>query len=251
MKETIYTIPVNEGFEAEDECPFCAMARTEEQRAIRYFAGPGASYMEPDVRASTDRAGFCAVHMKKLYDYGNALGAALMLQTYYAGLLEEMQSRLEDYDLQPQKGLFVKKRPQSDETPYWQRLRERVDSCAICEKVDYNMARYFETFFYLLKEPEFRQKVENCKGFCTRHFAQLMETAEGHLPNAQREWFLKTVPGLMLENLARVKEDLDWMIAKYDYRNASKPWGNSRDALQRAMQKLQGIYPADKPYKNE
>ena len=79
MKEKLYTIPVNEGFEAEDECPFCAMERKEEQRAIRYFAGPGASYMEPDVRASTDKAGFCGVHMKKLYDYGNALGCALML----------------------------------------------------------------------------------------------------------------------------------------------------------------------------
>ena len=92
MKEKLYTIPVNEGFEAEDECPFCAMERKEEQRAIRYFAGPGASYMEPDVRASTDKAGFCGAHMKKLYDYGNALGCALMLQTYYAGLLEEMQA---------------------------------------------------------------------------------------------------------------------------------------------------------------
>ncbi|MBE6958313.1 MAG: hypothetical protein E7447_04095 [Ruminococcaceae bacterium] len=251
MKEKLYTIPVNEGFETEDECPFCAMERTEEQRAIRYFAGPGASYMEPDVRASTDRAGFCGGHMKKLYDYGNALGCALMLQTYYAGLLEEMQAQLENYDLPPQKGVFTKKRPQSEESPYWQRLKERVNSCAICEKVDYNMARYFETFFYLLKEPEFRQKVEKSKGFCMRHFAQLLETAEDHLPNAHREWFCKTVPGLMLENMARVKEDLDWMVAKYDYRNASKPRGNSRDALQRSMQKLQGIYPADKPYKNE
>ena len=114
-----------------------------------------------------------------------------------------------------------------------------------------NMERYFETFFYLLKEPEFREKVEKCKGFCMRHFAKLLETAENHLQNGQREWFLKTVPGLTLENLARVKADLDWMIAKYDYRNASKPWGNSRDALQRAMQKLQGIYPADAPYKND
>ena len=55
----------------------------------------------------------------------------------------------------------------------------------------------------------------------------------------------------MLENLARVKGDLDWMIAKYDYRNASKPWGNSQDALQRSMQKLEGIYPADAPYKDK
>ena len=67
MKEKLYTIPVNEGFEAEDECPFCAMERKAEQSAIRYYAGPGASYMEPDVRASTDKAGFCGSHMKKLY----------------------------------------------------------------------------------------------------------------------------------------------------------------------------------------
>ena len=251
MKEKLYTIPVNEGFEAVDECPFCAMERKEEQRAIRYFAGPGASYMEPDVRASTDRAGFCRVHMKKLYDYGNSLGAALMLQTYYAGLLEEMQAQLENYELPPQKGLFNKKRPQAEQDPYWVRLQERLSSCAICEKVDYNMARYMDTFYYLLKEPEFRAKVESCKGFCLRHFTALLATAEEKLPNAHREWFLSTIPNLALENLTRVKGDLDWMIAKYDYRNASKPWGNSRDALQRAMQKLQGLYPADAPYKNE
>lgn len=251
MKEKLYTIPVNEGFEAEDECPFCAMERKEEQRAIRYFAGPGASYMEPDVRASTDKAGFCGSHMKKLYDYGNALGSALMLQTYYAGLLEQLQEQLDDYELPPKKSLFGNKKQQKEETPLWQILQARVESCAICEKVDYNMERYFSTFYYLLKEPEFRKKVESCKGFCLRHFTKLLETAQEHLPNGQREWFQQTVPDLMLENLSRVKGDLDWMIAKYDYRNASKPWGNSRDALQRSMQKLQGIYPADGPYKDK
>ena len=72
MKEKIYTIPVNEGFEADDECPFCAMERAVEHASIRHVAGPGASYMEPDVRAATDAVGFCREHMKKLYDYGNA-----------------------------------------------------------------------------------------------------------------------------------------------------------------------------------
>ena len=251
MKEKLYTIPVNEGFEAQDECPFCAMERQSEQHAIRYYAGPGASYMEPDVRASTDRAGFCGVHMKKLYDYGNTLGSALMLQTYYAGLLEEMQAQLDDYELPPKKGLFSRKKPQADSEPYWQQLKKRVCSCAICEKVDYNMERYFATFFYLLREEDFRKKAENCNGFCLRHFARLLEEAQTHLQNPQRDWFQKTVPPLMQENLMRVKADLDWLVAKYDYRNASKPWGNSRDALPRAMQKLQGIYPADGPYKNE
>ena len=84
MKEQIHTIPVNEAFDAGDECPFCFMERQLERSAIRYFAGPGASYMEPDVRLTTDKAGFCREHMKKLYDYGNTLGSALMLQTYFA-----------------------------------------------------------------------------------------------------------------------------------------------------------------------
>ena len=174
-----------------------------------------------------------------------------MLQTYYAGLLEQLQEQLDDYELPPKKSLFGNKKQQKEETPLWQILQARVESCAICEKVDYNMERYFSTFYYLLKEPEFRKKVESCKGFCLRHFTKLLETAQEHLPNGQREWFQQTVPDLMLENLSRVKGDLDWMIAKYDYRNASKPWGNSRDALQRSMQKLQGIYPADGPYKDK
>ena len=58
MKEHIQTIPVNEAFDAHDECPFCNMERTVEQRTIRYVLGAGASYMEPDVRTATDRAGF-------------------------------------------------------------------------------------------------------------------------------------------------------------------------------------------------
>ena len=53
------------------------------------------------------------------------------------------------------------------------------------------------------------------------------------------------------ENLARVKEDIDWFTAKFDYRNANAPWKNSQDAVPRTMQKLEGLYPADKPYKSE
>ena len=89
MKEYIETIPVNEAFQSGDECPFCWLEREAERRAIKYTIGPGASYMEPDVRAETDKTGFCREHTKKLYDYGNALGAALMLQTHFAGLLEQ------------------------------------------------------------------------------------------------------------------------------------------------------------------
>ncbi len=250
MKETIYTIPVNEGFEAKDECPFCAMERAAERSAIRYVAGLGASYMEPDVRAATDRAGFCRQHMKKLYDYGNPLGSALMLQTYMAGLIEEFACEAEKPDVPAKKGLFTRKQNVPEQT-YGKQLRNRADSCYLCDKIQNNMARYFETFFYLIREPEFRVKVEQGKGFCLDHFAALLEVAESKLPDSQRKWFYDTVYAVMLENLIRVKGDLDWLVARYDYRNAGKPWGNSQDALQRTMQKLTGGYPADAPYKNE
>ena len=247
MKEQIHTIPVNEAFEAGDECPFCFLERKAEQSAIRYVAGAGASYMEPDVREATDRKGFCPQHMKKLYDYGNTLGNALMMQTHMAGLIEEFRGERENFQVPPKKALFGKKK-QSQEEPYWQRLRNRVNACYICDKVEYNMERYLRTFFVLLKEPEFRAKVEGSKGFCLRHFARLLEVAEQELPNAQHEWFYKTAFDLMEEHLVRVKEDLDWFVAKHDYRNASADWKNSQDAVPRTMQKLEGLYPADKPY---
>ena len=249
MKEHLHTIPVNEAFLSGDECPFCALRRESEQHTIRYVAGPGASYMEPEVRAVTDEQGFCPEHLKKLYDYGNTLGNALMLQTYYARVISQLHGEIEAFEPPEPKKLFVKRAPSED--GLWKRMQEQVQHCYICAQLDASMDRYYRTFFALLKEPEFRARVESCKGFCLEHFAQLLHRAETELPNGQRQWFYDTVLPLMEENLVRVKEDLDWLIAKYDYRNAGAPWGNSKDALQRAMQKLGGGYVAQKPYKAE
>ena len=54
---------------------------------------------------------------------------------------------------------------------------------------------------------------------------------------------------MMEENMQRVAEDVSWMVEKFDYENHDKPWKNSKDAIQRGMQKLKGGYPADGPYK--
>ena len=250
MKEVLYTIPVNEGFEAEDECPFCFMERAEEHRAIRHVVGPAATYMEPAVRAATGQVGFCTHHMKSLYDYGNHLGAAITLQTYFISQLDELKKRAKNPEMPQKKGLFGKKTPTQD-TPYWKVLESREDNCYICDKIEYNMSRCYHTFFELLKEKEFREKVEGCKGFCVRHFARMLKEAEQYLPDSQRDWFYSTVYRLMCENMERVQEDLAWFIAKFDYRNAGAPWKNSQDALPRTMQKLQGLYPSDQPYKEK
>ena len=249
MKEQIDTIPVNEAFETEDECPFCYLERQVEQKAIRYVLGPGATYMEPDVRAVTDSQGFCRQHYKKMYDYGNSLGNALILQTYYVGLQKELDAALAGFQMPAKKGLFSKKPEQS--LPLVQWAKAKNGTCFLCSKIDYNLKRYYATFFHLIKDGEFRKRVEGSKGFCMHHFVQLMEAAEEKLPGAQQEWFYTTVLSLMKENLSRVQGDLDWFIDKFDYRNASAPWKNSKDAVSRSMQKLKGCYPADAPYKQD
>ena len=249
MREKIDTIPVNEAFRSEDECPFCYLERQAEQRAIRYIAGPGASYMEPLIRGRTDSRGFCRTHMKKLFDYGNSLGNALILQTYLAGLRKDLQQQLAEYSVPGKKTLFGGKTTVENTLSQWE--KEREESCFLCESIEESMARYFATFFHLIKEAEFRALVEGGKGFCMRHFVRLMETAGTELSNGQHDWFYATVPSVMEENLARVQEDLDWFVQKFDYRNAKADWKNSRDSVSRTMQKLEGIYPADPPFKEK
>ncbi len=247
MKEQLHTIPVNNGFDAGDECPFCFMEREAERRIIRHVLGPGASYMEPDMRAATDAAGFCGVHMKKLYDYGNPLGMALMMQTYYTGILRELRSGVEEFQA-PKRKLFGPA-PEEPELARW--ASERTGRCYVCQRLEDTMGRYIKTFFALLKEPEFRGKFENSKGFCMRHFAMVLSAAGKELPKGQEEWFYPRLFSLMEENLTRVQGDIEWFTAKFDYRNAGADWKNSKDAVSRGIQKLQGLYPADPPYKKD
>ena len=250
MREKIDTIPINDAFDSGDECPFCYLEREAEQRAIKYTIGPGASYMEPEIRAITDREGFCRHHFKMMHDYKNALGCALIMQTYYTGLLMELEEALDNYELPPKRSLFRKKPAATEGNPMASWMQEKQSSCFVCRQMEENMQRYFDTFFAMLRDAEFRAKVEGSKGFCMHHFRLLLEQSEAHLPNSQREWFREKIPALMRENLLRVKGDLDWFVMKNDYRNAGLPWNNAADAVSRGMQKLQGGHPADPVFRN-
>lgn len=250
MREKIDTIPINDAFHSGDECPFCYLEREAERRAIRYTIGPGASYMEPEIRAITDREGFCRHHFKMMYEYKNALGCALILQTYYTGLLRELEESLDNYELPPRKGFLRKKTVEPEKGKLLAWMEEKQGSCFVCRQMQENMQRYFETFFAMLKEAEFREKVEESKGFCMHHFRILLEEAARGLPNGQREWFREKSPALMRDNLLRVKGDLDRFVMKNDYRNAALPWENAMDAVPRGMQKLQGGHPADPVFRN-
>lgn len=69
MKEQLYTIPVNDIFDKPCECPVCAMKLKLENDAVAFAMGP--SYMEDDIRLTTDKIGFCTRHMQMMYDFEN------------------------------------------------------------------------------------------------------------------------------------------------------------------------------------
>lgn len=95
MKTEIYTIPIQDAFAEESECPVCRMYQKLEENAINYTIGPGASYMEGDIREQSDEQGFCQKHLEMLYEYPNKLGLAMMLKTHMDKTAKELKKAME------------------------------------------------------------------------------------------------------------------------------------------------------------
>jgi len=249
MREKLYTIPLNDAIRTDDECPFCFLERKLEQDLMDFVLGSQSSYMERDVREKTDQTGFCRSHFSKMYSYGNTLGNAWILKTHYQRTLEEMKRQMEGY--RPSKtGFFERHGSPSAKHPVAAWIREREDSCFICNQFRSDFDRYLDTFLVLWqKDGEFRERILNSKGFCLSHFGLLCDYAEIHLKDRQKALFFPPLFNLMQKNMERLYEDVSWLIEKFDYRNRDADWKTSRDAIQRGMQKLKGGYPADPPYK--
>lgn len=244
MKEQIHTIPIADAMANAGECPFCYIERTSEERILDFVLGDCASYMEADMREITDKAGFCRSHYKKLFDYGNSLGAAWMLKTHYRAIIGEMDKEFKHFSpSKPSlKERFKKNTDNTNSIKAW--VDQKKSSCYICDRLEKTFQSYMLTFFTMYKsDSDFRKQVENCQGFCLTHFGDLCEAADKHLSGKELEDFYNTVLSLMKENMERLYEDVAWFIEKYDYKNKDADWKTSKDSIQRAMQKMKGGYP--------
>ena len=97
MKEQLYTIPLNDAFAADDECPFCYIEQKVEQDLLDFTLGSGSSYMESDIRDMTDKAGFCRYHFQKMFQYGNTLGNAWILKTHFRKINQELDQEIKRF----------------------------------------------------------------------------------------------------------------------------------------------------------
>ena len=97
MPEKIYTIPVNEAFEASRDdascgCPFCTLYNTLEENELDRILG--AAMMEPDVRIETNAQGFCDTHFKMMFVRKNRLGLGLILESHIAEIAKGQKNKV-------------------------------------------------------------------------------------------------------------------------------------------------------------
>lgn len=170
-------------------------------------------------------------------------------------LTGELKEQLDHYsagDKPSLLGRLKKSAPSSDakgnNVTAW--IHEQKNSCYICEQIQNTYQRYLATFFELFKrnEDEFMDLLKNGKGFCLPHFGDILSGAERYLNEKDQARLREIIFPQMISSLERITNDVEWFQKKFDYQFKDADWKDSKDAVQRAMQKMAGGYPADPPY---
>jgi hypothetical protein len=246
MKYQVDTIPVWEALEYQGTCMLCTLqAKTEAGEVERVL---GASVMEPEVRVKTNELGICQKHQQMMFPTQNRLGHALLMDTHAAEVLrklsavKEQAKRLHVKD----KGLF--KNRNTAQTVAVE-LRTLTGRCIVCDTLQAHMQRYFYTLVYLWKnDSKFKAKFTQSNGLCIPHTADLIEAASSQLSTKEHGEFSEACLSLLCNPLAEDAKDLHWFTQKFDYKNQDKPWGNSKNALERTVNRLRGYCLGDIPY---
>ena len=230
MRQDIVTIPIQEVFEPRDGCPICRLRDLLESRMIDYITG--AAMMEPDVRIETNKMGFCETHFGMMLKKRNRLSVALMLESH----LNELEDAVFGSD-----GLF-KKNP----VKQGKDAAAAGQTCFVCHRVEDNMQRMVGNACRLWEhDREFRELFAEQPSLCLPHFAMLCEIAPTEISKKQMPDFQKVAAGLCRRYLNELQNDVSHFCRMFDYRNSDgdADWGNSRDAVERAVEFLTARHP--------
>lgn len=228
--EQIYTIPVNEAFEAGREdpsrgCPFCRLreklCKDEIDRVL------GASMMEPDTRQETNAHGFCGRHMEQLMAAGKRLPLALILESHLSEIGGTMKKP----------GVL----PAAAGTDTAKKLGLVAGDCYICSRVDFHFRHMLETAALLWEsDSAFHEKCLSQPYFCLPHFAQFLQAAKDRMKGKDFGTFYKQIYEKETVFLEKLNGDVSWFVKKFDYRYADDPWNDAKDAIERTAAFLNG-----------
>ncbi len=236
--EKIYMIPVNDAYNDHSGCPICRLRDKAENNYLEYYLGP--SLMEPDTRKITNKTGFCPVHMGKLNKaVTNRLGLGLVMHTHLKDFNEELNPKLKAGI--PQKAGLLKGRS----SDYKQKLNsvadlidKRIKLCPICDNLDEAMGHYIEVICWMFShDKEFKEKFLNAEFHCLPHTSLLLRQA-AKLSQNEASDFVEALYNNNTQTFESLISDVEYFTLKFDYRNTDKPWGTSKNSIQRSMRFL-------------
>ncbi len=238
--DTIYTIPVNEAFEASVAdpacgCPFCTLYNKLEDNELELILG--ASMMEPDIRIMTNKEGFCRPHYDMMFVRKNRLGMALTLESHLNELAEDIHGG----------GLLSKPGEKAIK-----RISKLENDCYVCRRIEFHFSHMIETAVWLWEQDdEFRVKLRGQPYFCLPHYRRLLACASERMGKKEFPVLQKACAEIVEGYLKTLSEDVSWFCKKFDYRYDAEPWYNSKDAVERAMKFLRSDLhnPPDKKKK--
>ncbi len=223
--EHIYTIPINEQFERNDECPICGLFQMLENNEISSITG--ASMMEPSIRVATNKVGFCYRHFDMMAKNGKRLPVALVIQSH----LENLRSEIN--------GMKI-----NNQDKYIDNL---ISSCYVCSRINNNLNNIYGNLFYLFKtDTKFRELFAAQRYFCLPHYQQLLHYATKFLSGKEIKVFSESIIKIESAYLDELQSDIDWFCKKFDYRFAKEDWKNSKDSIERSIYALTGQKPSNK-----
>ncbi len=221
MKETIYTIPINEVFSEPCGCPLCRLERRTETKTLDYIMG--AAMMEPDVREKTNELGFCRNHYADMLAMNNRLSLALTIESRLAWAADAAQS--------------FNRAPDARKAAALGRVGH---TCFVCEKMKSEQERYYANLIDMWRTEEaFRTLFARAEGFCLPHWSELMEYAGKSLPRRVLPAFVQAASEVMDRYLTRMRAEIGGFTKSFDYRYAGQPF--EKEAVEHAAAYLSGL----------
>ncbi len=221
--DQIYTIPVNEAFDAAIEnpslgCPICAMYRRLDDNELDRILG--AAKMEPEIRQASNREGFCATHFARMTERRSSLALALMMESH----LDEVKTLLEDGVIGTPGDKPAK------------RIAALEGTCYLCHRIEESLSRMIETVVFLWRTDDaFRRKYANTPRFCLTHFRRLTEAGRDDMNKKTYTEFYRMTKDITARYLDKLREDVSWYCKKFDYRYTEEPWYDAKDSLERTI----------------
>jgi hypothetical protein len=210
MKETIYTIPINDAFDDPNGCPLCRLHAKLESDALEYVMG--AAMMEPDVRIQTNKLGFCHKHFENMAAMGKRLPLGLILESH----LIELRQSLEKSVGNP------------------------AATCFVCDRKDGYMSAYYRNLLYIWQiDAGFRYKLEKAK-ICFPHIGALLDVSNLHLKRKQLHDFRNVVSAKAYGRLDELSIKISAFCKSFDHRFSEQDLGDAKTAIEQTVAWLAG-----------